>query len=65
VFLAKSPLCEDERVTVDEAQCFVERCARSRRKYDIGERAVRDDRLDCAAAADSASKKIEERAWHQ
>ena len=65
MFFAESPLGEDELVTVDETECFIERSARARREYYVGEGAMRLDRFDCAPAADSSGKEITKRAWHR
>ena len=49
--LAESPLCEDELMTADEAQRFIECSASARRKNYVGESAVRVDGLDRSATA--------------
>jgi hypothetical protein len=51
--LAEPPAAEDEPVVVDLAQRLIERLTRRRRKDDIGERSLRNDRFDGASPGEA------------
>src|SRR5688500_6959678 len=63
--LAQSPLREDELVTAHQAQGFVQRGTRARRKNYVGERAPGGNRLDRPASAESTGEKVLKWSRHQ
>ena len=53
VSLAEPPVAEDEPVVADLAQRLIERFASPRRKNDVGERSLRNDRFDGASPGEA------------